>query len=79
LTNRPFAGKDLPIRYRIFNVGSRLMTCFTFILLSMSDAKSEESRLGSAAFDVSLEDDWSSEEFELMSGLQSGSWAKIPA
>jgi hypothetical protein len=21
LTNRPFAGKDLPIRYRIFNVG----------------------------------------------------------
>ena len=23
LTNRPFAGKDLPIRYRIFNVGAR--------------------------------------------------------
>jgi len=23
LTNRPFAGKDLPVRYRIFNVGSR--------------------------------------------------------
>lgn len=23
LTNRPFAGKDLPIRYRIFNVGGR--------------------------------------------------------
>jgi len=22
LTNRPFAGKDLPIRYRIFNVGN---------------------------------------------------------
>ena len=21
LTNRPFSGKDLPIRYRIFNVG----------------------------------------------------------
>ncbi len=42
-------------------------------------ANSERPCLGSAAYDVSLEDDWSSEEFELMSGLQSGSWAKIPA
>jgi hypothetical protein len=25
LTNRPFAGKDLPVRYRIYNVGSRCL------------------------------------------------------
>jgi len=31
LTNRPFAGKDIPIRYRIFNVGGRLSS-FTCVL-----------------------------------------------
>eukprot|EP00288_Rhodomonas_lens_P014465 CAMPEP_0177698836 /NCGR_PEP_ID=MMETSP0484_2-20121128/5257_1 /TAXON_ID=354590 /ORGANISM="Rhodomonas lens, Strain RHODO" /LENGTH=188 /DNA_ID=CAMNT_0019209963 /DNA_START=33 /DNA_END=599 /DNA_ORIENTATION=+ len=53
LTNRPFAGKDCPIRYRIFNVGS------------------------SAAYDVKFEDEWSTEEFEIISGLSSGTWSTI--
>ena len=53
LTNRPFAGKDLPIRYRIFNVGD------------------------AAAHDVTLEDEWSAEEFQPVSGLQSGTWSHI--
>ncbi len=34
LTNRPFAGKDCPVRYRIFNVGSR----FALALLSLHPA-----------------------------------------
>mmetsp|Transcript_98458 Transcript_98458/g.144145 ORF Transcript_98458/g.144145 Transcript_98458/m.144145 type:complete len:152 (+) Transcript_98458:111-566(+) len=53
LTNRPFAGKDLPIRYRIFNVGN------------------------AAAHDVTLEDEWSPEEFQPVSGLQTGTWSHI--
>mmetsp|Transcript_79379 Transcript_79379/g.212831 ORF Transcript_79379/g.212831 Transcript_79379/m.212831 type:complete len:186 (+) Transcript_79379:61-618(+) len=55
LTNRLVAGKHIPVRYRIFNIG------------------------GSAAYDVTLEDEWSSEEFEVISGMSSGQWAKIPA
>jgi len=53
MPNSGYAGKDLPIRYRIFNVGD------------------------SAAFDVTLEDQWSAEEFQPVSGLQSGSWSAI--
>mmetsp|Transcript_6454 Transcript_6454/g.15125 ORF Transcript_6454/g.15125 Transcript_6454/m.15125 type:complete len:186 (-) Transcript_6454:204-761(-) len=55
LTNKHFAGSDVPVRYRIFNVGS------------------------GAAYDVQLEDEWSPEEFETVSGLSTGNWAKIPA
>ena len=36
LTNRPFAGKDLPIRYRIFNVGARSSQATQGQILSQS-------------------------------------------
>eukprot|EP00285_Hemiselmis_virescens_P013625 CAMPEP_0173392506 /NCGR_PEP_ID=MMETSP1356-20130122/19888_1 /TAXON_ID=77927 ORGANISM="Hemiselmis virescens, Strain PCC157" /NCGR_SAMPLE_ID=MMETSP1356 /ASSEMBLY_ACC=CAM_ASM_000847 /LENGTH=184 /DNA_ID=CAMNT_0014350317 /DNA_START=18 /DNA_END=572 /DNA_ORIENTATION=+ len=55
LTNKHFAGSDVPVRYRIFNVGN------------------------GAAYNVQLEDEWSPEEFETVSGLSAGNWAKIPA
>ncbi|EKX47798.1 hypothetical protein GUITHDRAFT_137181 [Guillardia theta CCMP2712] len=55
LVSRPFAGKDIPFQYRLFNIGS------------------------GPAYDVTLEDDWSAEEYSVVSGMVSGSWPQIPA
>ncbi len=138
LTNRPFAGKDLPVRYRIYNVGSRYCqfristtsrtssqqkACFCksvppeayvratlvcheiwwrsellfgtyWIQFHFFSSASWSQQAGglftfptvwywfqnrSAAYDVTLEDEWLQEEFETVAGMSTGTWSKIPA